>query len=79
MHYGMLYNHLHVHVATSEINVIRKLRKRMKPGFRRQHRHRNARHNAIRAVLKEHLNAGALYNDVMSGRIGSGLTQIDAP
>lgn len=63
------YNRLGLHVAASDREVIRAIRKRLKPSARRALACRVARHEIMRQTLAEHRRARRLAEDIMEGRI----------
>lgn len=52
--YTGTYNRLRVHVRSSNIDVIRAARKKIKPQFRKTRAHRDARHAYFRELLAIH-------------------------
>lgn len=65
-----IYNSLNLHVGESERCVIRATLQKLKPRSRYARTSRTQRHELLREMLREHLEARELYRDVMSGRVG---------
>ena len=68
--YHSIYNNLNLHVAASPREVIRTTLGRLKKRCRYARKSRGERHKLLRAMLREHRDAGKLYLEVMSGRVG---------
>lgn len=63
------YERLNLHVAASNLAVIRATCRMLHPRILRMRQHREGRHALYREMLRYHADAGKLYRDVMRGNI----------
>jgi hypothetical protein len=63
------YLRLGLHVADSDLQVVKAARSKMMPHCRFGPEKRDARHQFYRAMLRYHHEARGLYRDVMYGEI----------
>lgn len=68
MYFG-IYCRLNLSVGASNLEVLRRARRKLAKRARRSRKHRAERHAFYRAMLREHKEARDLYTHVMSGRI----------
>lgn len=68
--YFSIYNGLNLHVRASARDVVRATLRKLQRRSRYGRKDRKERHKLLRAMLREHADAGRLYHDVVSGRVG---------